>query len=112
MKWMAWLGAAALALPVCAVEHRDTYQRSFPLTAGERKLVVENINGSIRVTADSGNDIRVTVREEFRPMVEAHARYLAGNRVARVTLQGNGDERGSREYNIALGQKRADAVTA
>jgi len=42
--------------------------------------------------------------------VEAHARYLAANRTARVTLQGHADERGSREYNIALGQKRADAV--
>jgi peptidoglycan-associated lipoprotein len=51
-----------------------------------------------------------TVKDEFRPLVEAHARYLAGNRGARMTIQGNADERGSREYNIALGQKRADAV--
>jgi len=43
-------------------------------------------------------------------MVEAHARYLQANRSAHVTLQGHTDERGSREYNIALGQKRADAV--
>ena len=51
-----------------------------------------------------------TVKEEFRPLVEAHARYLQANRSARVILQGNTDERGTREYNIALGQKRADAV--
>jgi peptidoglycan-associated lipoprotein len=51
-----------------------------------------------------------TVKDEFRPLVEAHARYLAGNRSARMTIQGNADERGSREYNIALGQKRAEAV--
>ena len=50
------------------------------------------------------------VRDEFRPLVEAHARYLQQNRAARVTVQGNTDERGSREYNIALGQRRADAV--
>jgi len=50
------------------------------------------------------------VSEQYRPIAEAHAKYLAGNRPARVTLQGNTDERGSREYNIALGQKRADAV--
>ena len=43
-------------------------------------------------------------------MVEAHAKYLQANRSARVTLQGHTDERGTREYNIALGQKRADAV--
>ena len=51
-----------------------------------------------------------TVADQYKPIVEAHARYLAANRGARVTLQGHADERGSREYNIALGQKRADAV--
>ena len=50
------------------------------------------------------------MKEEFRPLVEAHARYLAQNRNARMTVQGHTDERGSREYNIALGQRRADAV--
>ncbi len=50
------------------------------------------------------------VKDEYKPLVEAHGRYLAGNRNARTTVQGNTDERGSREYNIALGQKRADAV--
>jgi len=51
-----------------------------------------------------------TVADQYKPIVEAHAKYLAANRAARVTLQGHADERGSREYNIALGQKRADAV--
>ena len=51
-----------------------------------------------------------TVSDQYKPIVEAHARYLAANRNARTTLQGHGDERGAREYNIALGQKRADAV--
>jgi peptidoglycan-associated lipoprotein len=51
-----------------------------------------------------------TVKDEYRPLVEAHARYLQSNRNAHLTIQGNADERGSREYNIALGQKRAEAV--
>jgi peptidoglycan-associated lipoprotein len=50
------------------------------------------------------------VKEEYKPMIEAHGRYLQANRNARVTVQGNTDERGSREYNIALGQRRADAL--
>jgi len=50
------------------------------------------------------------VREEFKPVVEAHAKYLAQNRNMKMTIQGNTDERGSREYNIALAQKRAEAV--
>ncbi|MFO7541589.1 MAG: peptidoglycan-associated lipoprotein Pal [Thiobacillus sp.] len=50
------------------------------------------------------------VKPEFSPVVEAHAGYLLSKRDARVILQGNTDERGSREYNLALGQKRAEAV--
>ncbi len=50
------------------------------------------------------------VADKYKSMVEAHARYLTGNRAAKVTVQGHGDERGAREYNIALGQRRADAV--
>jgi peptidoglycan-associated lipoprotein len=50
------------------------------------------------------------VKDEYKPLVEAHARYLQSHPDARMTIQGNTDERGSREYNIALGQKRADAV--
>jgi len=50
------------------------------------------------------------VRDQYKPLIEAHAKYLQQNRNARMTIQGNADERGSPEYNIALGQKRADAV--
>ena len=50
------------------------------------------------------------VKEEFKPVVAAHAKYLSSHRAARATIQGNTDERGSREYNLALGQKRAEAV--
>ena len=50
------------------------------------------------------------VTDQYRALVEAHGRYLASNRNARATVQGNTDERGSREYNIALGQRRADSI--
>ena len=50
------------------------------------------------------------VKDEYRALIEAHAKYLQANRNARAIVQGNTDERGTREYNIALGQKRADAV--
>jgi peptidoglycan-associated lipoprotein len=51
-----------------------------------------------------------TVKDEYKPLIEAHAKYLQATRSARMTIQGNCDERGSREYNIALGQRRADTV--
>jgi peptidoglycan-associated lipoprotein len=50
------------------------------------------------------------VKDEYRALIEAHAGYLTSNPQSRVILQGNADERGSREYNLALGQKRAEAV--
>jgi peptidoglycan-associated lipoprotein len=50
------------------------------------------------------------VRDDYKPLIDAHARYLQGDKGGRMTIQGNTDERGSREYNIALGQRRADAV--
>jgi len=53
---------------------------------------------------------RYDVTEEFRDLVYAHGRFLAGNRQFRILIQGNTDERGSHEYNLALGQKRAEAV--
>jgi peptidoglycan-associated lipoprotein len=51
-----------------------------------------------------------TVREEFRPLIEAHAKYLAEHGSAKVILQGNADERGTREYNLSLGQRRSVSV--
>ncbi len=51
-----------------------------------------------------------TVKSEFRPLVLAHAKYLRDNGNASVLVQGHTDERGSREYNLALGQRRADSV--
>jgi len=50
------------------------------------------------------------IKDEYKAMLDAHAKYLRANPNARAILQGNTDERGTREYNIALGQKRADAV--
>jgi peptidoglycan-associated lipoprotein len=53
---------------------------------------------------------RYDIKEEYIPIVEAHARFLARNPEFRIAVQGNCDDRGSREYNLALGQRRADNV--
>ena len=50
------------------------------------------------------------VKSEYKDLVTAHAKFLAENRQFKMLIQGNTDERGSREYNLALGQKRADAI--
>ena len=50
------------------------------------------------------------VRPEFNGLIDGHAKFLNGNSQRRVNLEGHTDERGGREYNLALGQKRAEAV--
>ena len=50
------------------------------------------------------------VKDDYKPVVDAHAKYLREHPDAKVLIQGNTDERGSREYNIGLGQRRADGV--
>jgi peptidoglycan-associated lipoprotein len=52
----------------------------------------------------------VEIKPEFQTLLEAHAKFLRDNRARKLVLEGNADERGSREYNLALGQKRAEAV--
>jgi peptidoglycan-associated lipoprotein len=50
------------------------------------------------------------IRSEFQPLIEAHGRYLVDHLQRQIRIEGNCDERGGREYNLALGQRRADAV--
>ena len=51
-----------------------------------------------------------TVKPEFQSLIDAHARFLKANPARRVSIEGHTDERGGREYNLALGQKRSEAV--
>lgn len=50
------------------------------------------------------------VKPEFQSAIEAHARYMAANKTRKMAVEGHTDESGGREYNLALGQKRAEAV--
>lgn len=53
---------------------------------------------------------KYVVREDGKPVVENHSAYLGKNKARSILIQGNTDERGGAEYNLALGQKRAEAV--
>jgi len=53
---------------------------------------------------------RAEIKAEFVPIIAAHAKFLNGNAQRKVRLEGHSDERGSREYNIGLGERRAQAV--
>jgi peptidoglycan-associated lipoprotein len=82
------------------------------LTQGQAKSFTEltdpnNILSSRRVYFDFDSFI---VRPDFHELVQAHAKYLNSHKDAKIILQGHTDERGTAEYNLALGQKRADSV--
>ena len=51
-----------------------------------------------------------SVKDDYQPLLQAHAQYLKSHPERHVLIQGNTDERGTSEYNLALGQKRAEAV--
>lgn len=50
------------------------------------------------------------IKPEFQTLIEAHARFIKADKARKVVIEGHTDERGGREYNLALGQKRAEAV--
>jgi len=52
-----------------------------------------------------------TIKAEFRTALNGHAAYLSQNPTAKIVLEGHADERGTREYNIALGERRGNAVS-
>ena len=50
------------------------------------------------------------IKADSQTLIEAHARYLRADKNRRISIEGHADERGGREYNLALGQKRSEAV--
>ena len=97
-------------------------QSQIPGTAGTGAAVdqrgvsgVEVVSGDVAQPAAMARTVyfdydSFAVRPEFAATLEAHARYLAANSSRKVALEGHTDERGGREYNLALGQKRGEAV--
>lgn len=127
-KQSVWLlGAAMLALAVtgCGTNGPTAEQSGAPVESRSGVGVGINdnelgANGLPRVLTDPKNILSkrsvffdldsFTIKDEYRNLVAAHAKFLAQNPKYKILIQGNTDERGSREYNLALGQKRADAL--
>ena len=126
---MMLLAAASLAvLAGCAspvkldkpveVEKKDvTTTKSTTTDADQGKSVVATQDLSTKAVAPITLDRVIyfdfdsyVVKDEFRPIVDAHANLLKGSTGAKEVAEGHTDERGGSEYNLALGQKRAEAV--
>lgn len=86
--------------------------------AGQSSVAPVQVNPSDRDVAGPSGVGKViyfdydsfSVKADYQSLVDQHARFLQANRGRNVILEGNTDERGSREYNLALGQKRSEAV--
>jgi len=78
---------------------------SVDLTAGAPKPVEATLGRIVYFDFDS-----FVVKDEFRPLIEGQARALKASAQKKMVVEGHTDERGGREYNLALGQKRAAAV--
>lgn len=83
--------------------------------AGESSVKTVDLGAGATLPAGVGRVVyfdfdSFVVKDEFRGVVESHAKFLGANRAKRILVEGHTDERGGREYNLALGQKRAEAV--
>jgi peptidoglycan-associated lipoprotein len=87
-------------------------------TVGERAVAAVNVPAADPNAAGPANVPKIiyfdydsyAIKPEFQSAVDAHARFLNANKSRKIALEGHTDERGGREYNLALGQKRAEAV--
>jgi peptidoglycan-associated lipoprotein len=127
MKHAAFLIAAAALLSACSspvklnetpvVEKPVTPPPPPPADARDVKPVeqpvvdeLNNPNGVLAKRSVYFDFDSYTVRDDGKPVVENHAAYLNKHKERKILIQGNTDERGGTEYNLALGQKRAEAV--
>ena len=76
----------------------------------EEQVEVQAENPLLKQTLVYFGYDRSEIRPEFKDVLNAHAEYLISNPQARIVLEGNCDERGSVEYNLALGERRANTV--
>ncbi|MBQ5942303.1 MULTISPECIES: peptidoglycan-associated lipoprotein Pal [unclassified Massilia] len=125
-KSVAFIASAAALLAACSsptkltettVQEKSTETAPAPVDNREIKPVetgvVDPLNDPKGVLANRSvyfDYDSFVVRDDGRPVVENHSAYLNKNKQRKVLIQGNTDERGGTEYNLALGQKRAEAV--
>jgi peptidoglycan-associated lipoprotein len=93
----------------------QTQQGGGATGSGVTPVQVEGTNASLAGPANTTKVIyfdfdSYVVKPEFQGAIEAHAKYLTANKARKMAIEGHTDERGGREYNLALGQKRAEAV--
>ncbi|MEE3650926.1 MULTISPECIES: peptidoglycan-associated lipoprotein Pal [unclassified Brenneria] len=126
MQFNKVLKGLMLALPVLAVaacssnKNADNDQSSIGAAGGSNGMMDGNASSSeqarLQMQELQRNNIvyfdldKYDIRSDFAQMLDAHASFLRSNPSYKVTIEGHADERGTPEYNIALGERRANAV--
>jgi peptidoglycan-associated lipoprotein len=128
LKRMFLILAVAVAMAGCSsvklddVPVEDKSASSVPAPSGPGSgqssvapVVTDSAAGSVGGPANVARIIyfdydSYVIKPEFQSLIEAHSRFLKGNSGRRISIEGHTDERGGREYNLALGQRRSEAV--
>ncbi|MEN9867171.1 MAG: peptidoglycan-associated lipoprotein Pal [Pseudomonadota bacterium] len=129
LKHLALLAASSFFLVACnsvkldetkpVVEERKVENTTTPAKVDDTRKVetvdtkvdpLKDPNGVLAKRSVYFDYDMYTVKDEYKGVVQNHAKFLSGNKQYKILIQGNTDERGGSEYNLALGQKRADAV--
>jgi len=100
--------AETVTAPTNDTVQTDTVDAVEPLTAEE--LMVKKYSEAILETVIRFDFDKSVIKPEFTPILDAHAAYLVANPNKSVTINGYADEKGTPEYNIALGERRSMAV--
>ncbi len=113
MQFSKFVKVAAIALPLIAVtacsSHKTTTTggaADSTLTQSERE-VLQKLQQTNTVYFDFD---QYSIKSDFAKMLDAHAEFLRAHSFLKVVIEGHADERGTPEYNIALGERRASAV--
>jgi peptidoglycan-associated lipoprotein len=123
---LRWLMAIMIAMAIAACQPKPKPGETAPVAEPTRPPVVTEAAPDPHDYTDARNfdnpesllSKRViyfdfdesVVKPEYRPILSAHAAYLAAHSDARVTLEGHADERGTREYNLGLGERRGNSA--
>lgn len=110
---------SGVSLSVAPEPVKPAPESSSVTTEAKSSVVPVDTSSAVNLSAGPGGNVSkviffdydsYSVKPEFQSTIDAHAQFLKANPRAKVSLEGHTDERGGREYNLALGQKRADAV--
>jgi peptidoglycan-associated lipoprotein len=115
---LAACGSSVKLDDVPVEDRTGTTQQGDPSGGTGRGVAPVQVEGTDASLAGPANTTKIiyfdfdsyVVKPEFQGAIEAHAKYLTANKTRKMAIEGHTDERGGREYNLALGQRRAEAV--